>query len=360
MEKTCVIGGFAGKFNIVHHGHLETILRAYDLCDELHVFVGEDKEYEATKIDPKGLKVANAFYRARWISEELNYLPNLFVHVIENDPVPGDYNDWKNTSMKMLEKIADRKPCFDKIFSGEKSYEKILSSLYPIAEIITIERDYKISSSKIFEEGIYKNWSSLPKPVRAYYSKKIYVIGPESTGKSTLVRKLSTVFNAGYTTESARKLWEEYGGKTENVYDVSDYLNFTYQRKADESSTIRQGNMINIFDTSSLTTYVWLANQGQWVHENVANENSEAVDRACRILKEMVDVDDEEYADLTILISPKKIPFVQDGTRLTEGQERLNAFNWLIKDREEKFLVLEGNYLENFEQAVAVIKSLIR
>lgn len=352
-----IIGHLAGSFSLFHNGHVFAIEQALKQVDILHVFITADEQWEQKRIDPHDLGVAPVFYRARMISQEFKDHNNLFVHIIKGDKKFGNADDWKKTSLKMLAYVQDNH--FDKVFSSESSYEARLAKLYPDSEIITFKRMFDISSTKIFNEGIYKHWNLLPRSVRAYYGRKIVICGPESVGKSTLTKKLCRQFDIEYLPEGGRIWWEFYGGKLENVLDSKDYLDFSYWRMSEENRIVAQGNKINIFDTGAETTAMWIS----YLTEMVEDYPSQTYDLAQNILENIFE-QEINNRDLYLLISPEKIIPTQDGMRLTleELGKREKVYNLLKKRINESganIVILDGDYEDNYLSAIEQVKKMV-
>lgn len=85
-----------------------------------------------------------------------------------------------------------------------------------------------------------------------HQAKKIAIVGPESTGKSTLAKQLANYFtNAEYTEEFARLHLERNGGK----YDVTDLDSFATQQLLLEEKANSYSFLF--CDTTPLSVKVW-------------------------------------------------------------------------------------------------------
>ncbi|MGJ1388069.1 AAA family ATPase [Sphingobacterium spiritivorum] len=84
--------------------------------------------------------------------------------------------------------------------------------------------------------------------------KKIAVVGPESTGKSTIAQAIARHFNTVCVPEYAR----EYCKNLKNEYTLQDEVNMYYGQIALEDSLIPLSqHQILICDTTILTVKVW-------------------------------------------------------------------------------------------------------
>jgi len=82
--------------------------------------------------------------------------------------------------------------------------------------------------------------------------KKIVIIGPESTGKSTLSKALAQHFNAPYVTEFAR----EYLEKLNRAYNKQDILNIAKAQVQLEDKISSKSDFL-FLDTDLIVCKVW-------------------------------------------------------------------------------------------------------
>lgn len=83
--------------------------------------------------------------------------------------------------------------------------------------------------------------------------KKVVVIGPESTGKSTLSEKLAAHFNTVWTPEYAREYLEELG----RPYEQDDLWEIAQGQLRLEDEKTLQANGLLICDTDLYVIKVW-------------------------------------------------------------------------------------------------------
>lgn len=97
--------------------------------------------------------------------------------------------------------------------------------------------------------------------------KFIVIVGPESTGKTTLCRELAHYYNTGWVPEYAR----EYVEKLERPYTYDDVILIAKEQIRAEQEALRHNNLV-LFDTDLIITRVWF--------QEVYNQCPEWVDRA--------------------------------------------------------------------------------
>ncbi|MGN0003859.1 MAG: AAA family ATPase [Sphingobacterium composti] len=98
---------------------------------------------------------------------------------------------------------------------------------------------------------------------------KIAVVGPESTGKSTMANYLAKEFNTFCVPEYARFYCQDLG----NQYTLADEVNMYYGQIALEEAIASQvKNNILICDTTILTVKIWCDHLFQTTPAVVTNE----------------------------------------------------------------------------------------
>ena len=82
---------------------------------------------------------------------------------------------------------------------------------------------------------------------------KIAVVGPESTGKSTMSAYLATYYHTAWVPEFAR----EYCAKLTEPCTWQDEVNMFYGQLALEAEILPQANKLLICDTTFITVKIW-------------------------------------------------------------------------------------------------------
>lgn len=341
------VGVYGGKFNILHNGHMSTLLKAYSSCDELFIFVMEDIEFEKERYSQFNIEYIPAWKRVRWFTEELKGLDNIHVTYIEHKNT-YKLEDWKKGGDAMISYIKEHSKYskdgkFDIMFSSEPSYDKIFKELYPFAEHIVFPKEFGVSATKILEDGIFNHLNDIPKSVRRDFIKKIAILGGESSGKSSLTIKLAKYFNTEFISEYGRSHWAFYNGGLGKVFDENDYKYLTYKQKTLEFEALDRCNKYLFIDTETIVTETWL-NQYEQTENKILEEISK----------------EEDYC-IYLLLTPES-EFIQDGTRnFGEPNERIEIFEEM-KSRLEKlnknYIVINGNHYEKFLKSIEIVKSL--
>lgn len=190
----------------------------------------------------------------------------------------------------------------------------------------------------------YSHWPYLGPPVRAYFARRVCVLGAESTGSTTLARALARHFETAWVPEVGR-LYSE-GKWTAACASEWATPEFTYIAEAQnrlEDQMACLANRILICDTNSFATRLW--------HERYVGSMSDAVDRIaaqCRCnLYLLTDVD---------------IPFVQDGLR--DGEHIRHAMHRRFIEELDRlntpWLLISGTHAQRMATAVSACEALLR
>lgn len=178
-------------------------------------------------------------------------------------------------------------------------------------------------------------WCDFLSPVvRASQVLRVALLGGESSGKTTLARRLARHFETTHAEEYGRELWLERGGRL--TYE--DYLTIAETQVEREEDAARVGRRVIFCDSTPLTTLLYCLDQF---------ERAEAELRAFA----------ERRYDLTLLCAPD-IPFVQDGTRRDPGFRACqHAFYQAeLARRSVPFVSIQGPFEERFERACSTVR----
>ncbi len=96
-------------------------------------------------------------------------------------------------------------------------------------------------------------WPYLPPPVRAHYARRVVLLGPESSGKSTFGRALAAALDTVYVPEQARLFAERCGGQLREI----DLPVIADLQAATEDAAAYRANRFVIADTDALSLRLW-------------------------------------------------------------------------------------------------------
>jgi HTH-type transcriptional regulator, transcriptional repressor of NAD biosynthesis genes len=337
------VGFIGGKFLPLHLGHVNAIVHASTIVDELYVILSHSELRDRELCLDTKMDYIPAPIRLRWLSQLTKDMPHVKVISIE-DQQDNDNYDWAEGAQLIKGKIG--KP-IDYVFSSEIQYNDIFKELYPNTKhklIDPMRSQVTISATTIRTEGVFKHWEFIPDFVRPYFVKKIVVVGTESCGKSTLIRNLAKIYNTTYVAEYGRTLCEELGG-CDGIMVKEDYQRIAYGHKMEEFKAIEKANKLVFIDTEAIVTQFY---------SNLYNDEHQA------ILDEMAKLQDY---DLWLFLEPD-VKWVDDGLRV-HGEESAREQNnqhlkTLLNKHHIDFRVLNGNYENRLKKAIQYIEKVIQ
>lgn len=343
MKAKRKIGMYGGKFLPVHLGHVNAMVMASTIVDELHVVVSYDEEFEQQYFKETGMEPIPAVQRLRWWSEITADLDHVVVHSIEEKQT-GKFEDWREGAKKIKAAVGKE---IDTVFSSETSYNEYFSELYPDAEHIVLDNDrelFDISATEIRDDGPYVHWDMIPKEVRPYFVKKVVVIGTESSGKSTLVRNLARVYNTSYVEEYGRTYYDRFKDSLSITLE-SDYHEIAFEHKYHERMQARTANRVLFIDTEAIVT--------QYYSELYVGKNLDILTEVAKL---------QDY-DLHIYLEPD-VEWVNDGMREHGSQavreENNRRMKKMFDDAGVNYVTVSGSYEERFEKCKELVKQIMK
>jgi NadR type nicotinamide-nucleotide adenylyltransferase len=171
--------------------------------------------------------------------------------------------------------------------------------------------------------------------------KKIVIIGPESTGKSTLCQQLAAHFNTIWCAEYAREYLNTHGTKY-NEIDLLKIAKGQLALEANALQTAQQQNKQLIFvDTDMQVMKVW----------------SEYVFNSCHpfILQQAAQQQQHLY-----LLCNIDLPWVKDELREYENEqprkELFNIYKDILVHQNTPWVLIQGNYQQRLQTAIAAVE----
>lgn len=257
------IGVVFGTFAPLHAGHQQEIYKALINADGAVVIVSG---YSGDRGDKIGLPVAK---RYRYLREAYNDEPDVFVGMIDEDGMPrypGGWGPWLDELVRVvMAALADPSASHEiTVYTGEPEYAVELRrrlTAYAGANgsiawrVELLDRgDIPISATQIRQNPM-AHWNDINRVFRRHFTKRVLVMGSASTGKSTLVRRLSRSINAPFSEEYARS-YEEERNIDDNELTAADYMEFIIgQDRANCLEVMSPANNgITFFDTDAIVT----------------------------------------------------------------------------------------------------------
>lgn len=305
-----------GKFYPPHLGHKYLIETGLSQVDQLTVIVCEHK---SQKISGK--------LRAQWLKE---MVPQVEVMVVD-DCVPDDNSrGWAEYTVKAL----GYRP--DVVFTSEDYGERYAKFMGCQHILVDKERkNISISATQI-RKDLLKCWDYLAPCVRAYFAKRICVVGAESSGTTTMANALADYYKTVWVPEFGREYsMAKFQAGDYDKWQTDEFIYIANKQNEIEDSLARKCNKILICDTDSFATTLW--------HERYVGFISSEVDA----------ISFGRNYDL-YLLTDVDIPFFQDGTR--DGEHVRHSmhrrFEEELRKRNRPYILLSGIHEVRFKKAI--------
>jgi NadR type nicotinamide-nucleotide adenylyltransferase len=172
--------------------------------------------------------------------------------------------------------------------------------------------------------------------------KKIVIIGPESTGKSTLTEQLATHYNTAWCPEFAREYLKENGMD----YSFEDLLNIARGQLILEDNLLTTAkNGLYFIDTDMYVMKVWCEvafnNCHTWILKQISARNYDL-----------------------LLLCDTDLPWVKDDLReypdLHTRQRLFKMYRDLLVNQGTKWAIISGSYAERLQVALSIIKTVFK
>ena len=331
------VGMYGGSFDPLHLGHISDIIKASAVCEELYVVISWCEGRESTSKE----------LRYRWILNSTRHLPNIRILLVEDKAVSKEeYNTdyyWEKGAQDI--KTAIGKP-IDAVFCGSDYLgTNRFESLYcPESEVVYYDRTEVPISSTDIRTWASKHWDYIPTVCKDYYTRKVLIVGSESTGKSTLVQNLALAYNTNFVAEYGRITCDYAGG--EGFMIAEDLYENLLRQRVHIMDAAKQSNRLLFVDTDALTTLFY----SQLL---LSDPKSMSI---CEQLASAIN--DITQWDLVLYLTPD-VEFIQDGTRNERIHEQREKFSEMLlnvfAEHNLSVIPIRGNYLQRFETAKRLI-----
>lgn len=335
MEKKFKNGLVLGKFFPPTLGHFGLIDFAKEQCENIFVIVCSIKSEEIP-----------GEYRYNWVSSNYINSPNVIVKWC-NKELPQSPDECESTDEFYFkhwcpvvhEYINDLNVVFTSEDYGDE-FAKYLG-----VDHVLFDKDRKIipvSGTKVRKYPYGDMWNFITDDVKKYFKKKIVIVGPESTGKTTLVKKLAEYYNTKYVEEFGREYTNNIPAK--NMI-IKDYENIALVQKMLIDKHDYDLDKVLFVDTEAITTKLF----GELYIKDFKSDIIENI------------INKQEF-DLYLLLNVD-VPWVDDGTRdfPDKREEHFNMIKQELIDRKLPFVVISGDsYNNRFNNSLLEINKLFK
>jgi HTH-type transcriptional regulator, transcriptional repressor of NAD biosynthesis genes len=314
-----------GKFWPPHRGHSHLIDTALTHADEVWVMVCATPEQSP----PGEVRVA-------WLRE---LHPRAHVLLVDDRLDADDSRAWAEESLRVL----GFRP--DVVFTSEEYGDGFAHFLGCRHMLVDRARKAVPVSGTLVRGDPLAAWEFLAPPVRAWYARRIALVGAESTGKTTLVEALARHYGTIWVPEfgreySERKLAEH--GMCE--WSSEEFVTIAQTQCLWEDEAARHCSGLLICDTDAFATSIW--------HERYMGFRSPEVEAVAAR---------HRRPDLYLLSAVAEAPFVQDGTR--DGED---VRDWMhqrfieaLTADQRPYVLLTGTLETRLPQAMRAIDDLL-
>ncbi|MDZ7627061.1 MAG: AAA family ATPase [Parvularculaceae bacterium] len=299
-------GFILGKFLPPHAGHRFLVETALTMMDETFVLV--------CSTDAEPIPGALRFGWMRAMAPAARVL-----HLHRNLPqTPEDHPDfwaiWRAAILDGLPQAPTH------VFASEQYVFRLADELGAIPVLVDPAREVVSVSGEAVRAAPHQHWAHIPREVRPYFQKRLTLLGPESTGKTSLAARLAEIFETVAMPEYGRTYDVAY--KQGQNWREADLVTLAQTHRAMREAMQGLGGPILIEDTDAVQTAVW--------SQHLIGAVAPALET----------IEQETLADHYLLLAPD-IAWVQDGVRYA-GDAATRAF--FFEEAERRLKRLGASY----------------
>lgn len=327
-----MIKGFiTGSFRPFHKGHEALISFAKSNCDELTILI-------TTLSD----EVIPYKYRLKWVLS--TYLDDPQIQIVA-DVIQEPSLEGVDLSIWWGEYVKQKYGNFDRVFTSEDYGDVFAKSMGAVHFKFNQNRDIIPISATLIREKPLTNWNYLNNFAKDYFIKKIAIVGTESTGKTTLAKRLAEHYKTEWCPEVGRELI-----KNSNKFSINDL------------------KIVGIEHAKNIIKYTRLANKVLFIDTELNITKSYAKFMFNKNISFDPWVEKANSIDLYLYLD-KEAPYYDDGTRLSEKDRDIldeSHINFFKDKKNVQYLPwltqINGDtekYEERFRYAIKIIDSFI-
>ncbi|MBB2945156.1 NadR type nicotinamide-nucleotide adenylyltransferase [Actinoplanes lutulentus] len=339
-------GLIVGKFYPPHAGHHALIEAAAAVCDRVTVVVA-----------PSSGESIPLSLRLDWLREAHGPAVR-FAGVYDDHPI--DYADPAVWDLHMaLFRAAAGTDRVDAVFSSEEYGSELARRFHAEAVLVDPERVRVPVSGTAIREDPVAYWDRIGPGVRGWLTRRVIVVGAESTGTTTMARAMARHYRSRGGVWSDTRWVPEYGRELTEIklrelrrdrpaatvfdvtWDRADFVTVAAEQNAAEDAAARAGSPVIFGDTDAFATTIW--------EERYLGSTSAAVAALVR------------EPDLYLLTEADGVPFDDDGLRDGEHLRHwmTERFRTELESRGVAYISLAGSYPQRLRTAVLAVDGLL-
>jgi len=314
-----------GKFLPLHRGHQLMIETALSQVDDLTIVV-YDSRRPASERMPVEL-------RLHWLSRLYPEAENI---LSLDDPLADEANADDPVHAEIYAEGVRFLGHFDRVFSSEPGYERFAGLLGATHVLVDEARTLVPTSGTVIRSDPYAYRGWIDPLVYSSLIERVVFVGTESTGKTTLAKRMAAELDTLWTHEFGRELWEAQ----DLTGSFADHLKTARRQRQREDAAARHSRRYVFCDTNAWTTL-------HWSLRTYATADAR--------LHELVD---ETAHDYTWFVCDNDFPWVKDSTRELAGEAADQFQQQQIDDLERRglpYVLLTGP----IEQRVQRVKEAL-
>ena len=314
------IGLVIGEFYPPHFGHAHLIGTARARVQRVHLVV----------LDRPSEHTIPGDVRASWLRKSF---PESVVHVIDDD-VYGAHKVQNSQRTAAIISAIGARP--DVLFSSEDQGAPMAHELgCENVDVDRARRAVPIDGEAIRTDPV-TNWRFLLPSAAAGLCRRVAFVGAESTGKTTLSKRLADSYGTDWVYEYGRDYTvEKIAAGTNDHWDTNDFVVIAQRQGQIEDKAALTAGPLLFCDTDAFATAIW--------HERYLGSPSAEVEA----------IADQRHYDLYVLCGAD-VPFESDGVRFSEDVREwmMERFAQGLAQRPEPWLRVAGSV----EQRVSLIR----
>jgi HTH-type transcriptional regulator, transcriptional repressor of NAD biosynthesis genes len=312
-------GLVVGKFYPLHAGHQLLIRTAQQQCDELTVCI------LGSRVESIPLDV-----RKSWLEEE--HPKARVVTGWDEAAMTIDDPELWSAHIHAIEAAVQRP--VDAVFTSEAYGDELASRLGAEHISIDVGRTTVPTSGTALREDIAAGWHWLPPSVRAWFVRRVVIVGAESTGTTTLANDLADRFGAECVPEFGREYCYMRLGGLEPAWTTDEFMTIGKRQSEMEDEAARRAPLpLLVCDTDARATAVW--------HERYVGSRSATVETLA-----------EGRTAALYILTGDDIPFEQDGWRDGEAHRKrmTDRFREVLHAQSSPWLEVRGSRADRLEE----------